>query len=151
MPVLTIHLGCERKLNLLGTIHRASEHPAFWCPLKTQHLTHSLPQTQDLACLPSHTLPELPQACDDQYDLLLEEGGQGDGFLLEDVLEGRGRVSVTTDSGCPPWPLGASTVDPSATHQEAMGELWDLSELVALGAVRFLERSREQNSRREKA
>lgn len=30
-------------------------------------------------------------------------------------------------------------MDPNATYQEALDELWDLSELVPLGAVLFLE------------
>jgi hypothetical protein len=49
-----------------------------------------------------------------------------------------------------PGSLGPS-VDPSATHQEALDELWCLCELVPLGAVLCLERSGEQDGRREEA
>lgn len=41
-------------------------------------------------CLSSRALGELPQAHDNQDDLLPEEGTQEVGLLLEDVLEGRG-------------------------------------------------------------
>lgn len=42
-------------------------------------------------------------------------------------------------------------MESSVTHQEAQDELWYLSELVPLGAVLCLERSGEQDGRREEA
>lgn len=51
-------------------------------------------------------------------------------------------------SGWPPGSLGAPTVDPGVTYQEALDKLWYLGELVPLGTMLVPERSGEQDGRR---
>lgn len=62
----------ESKCSLLGRIHKASAHPLFWGLLRPQPLTHGLHHKLRtfLGSLPMPWDSELPQAYDDQYDLL---------------------------------------------------------------------------------